>query len=419
MSRPLRAIRVVVDQHETHPAGRDALRSTGVVVRHSVRCSGRTDIRCDCRPSFQAQAWSPRDKRQVRKTFKTLAEARRWRQNAQVAIRRQELRAPSDRTLELASDKWLAAARRGTIRTRSGDPYKPSAIRSYQSALNSFVLPAFGSKRLSALTRNHVQDFVDDLVAEGRAPSTVRNAVLPLRAIYRRATDREEVVVNPTERLSLPSDRHRRDRVAMPTEAQALLNALPERDRGLWATAFFAGLRRGELMALRWEYVDLDAGVLDVEHSWDRVAGLIDPKSRSGRRRVPIPSQLRAELIAHRLRQGVGGTGFVFSICGDHPLDLALVAKRAKKLWRAAELNPICLHDARHTYASFMIAAGVNAKALSTYMGHSSITVTLDRYGHLMPGNEREAAGLLDAYLERSKEPRPPPRSSSVRELRP
>ena len=70
--------------------------------------------------------------------------------------------------------------------------------------------------------------------------------------------------------------------------------------------------------------------------------------------------------------------------------------------WQEAALQPIGLHECRHTYAAFMIAAGVNAKALSTYMGHSSITVTLDRYGHLMPGNERQAAGMLGAYLDRA-----------------
>jgi hypothetical protein len=68
--------------------------------------------------------------------------------------------------------------------------------------------------------------------------------------------------------------------------------------------------------------------------------------------------------------------------------------RRARKAWQENELEPIGLHQCRHTYAAFMIAAGVNAKALSTYMGRSSITVTLDRYGHLMPGNEREACGV-------------------------
>ena len=70
--------------------------------------------------------------------------------------------------------------------------------------------------------------------------------------------------------------------------------------------------------------------------------------------------------------------------------------------WRAGHGRvPIGLHECRHTYAAFMIAAGVNAKALATYMGHSSITITLDRYGHLMPGSEGEAIRLLDAYIER------------------
>lgn len=76
--------------------------------------------------------------------------------------------------------------------------------------------------------------------------------------------------------------------------------------------------------------------------------------------------------------------------------------RRAQRIWEKAKLARITLHEARHTYASLMIAAGVNAKSLQTYMGHSSVTVTYDRYGHLMPGNEDEAAALLDAYLERS-----------------
>jgi integrase len=78
------------------------------------------------------------------------------------------------------------------------------------------------------------------------------------------------------------------------------------------------------------------------------------------------------------------------------------VNHRAQRTWRRAGLDPIGLHECRHTFASFMIAAGVNAKTLSVYMGHASVTITFDLYGHLMPGNEQEAARLLDAYLQRS-----------------
>jgi integrase len=90
----------------------------------------------------------------------------------------------------------------------------------------------------------------------------------------------------------------------------------------------------------------------------------------------------------------------VFGRSGETALDARALARRAAKAWK--ELEPISLHECRHTFASLMIAAAVNAKALSTWMGHSSITITLDLYGHLMPGNEEEGAALLDAYLERA-----------------
>jgi integrase len=76
------------------------------------------------------------------------------------------------------------------------------------------------------------------------------------------------------------------------------------------------------------------------------------------------------------------------------------LAERAQKAWAKAWLDPITPHECRHTFASLMISAGVNAKALSTYMGHANISITMDRYGHLMPGNESEATGLMDAYLQ-------------------
>ncbi len=287
-------------------------------------------------------------------------------------------------------------------RTRAGDAYKPSSVRGYQEALEGRGLPAFGAYKLSDITRMDLQDFCDRLLAEGLDPSTIRNAVMPLRAIYRRAVARGDVAVNPTTALELPAVRGRRDRIASPTEAAALIEALPVEDRALWATAMFAGLRRGELMALRWEDVDLPAGILRVERAYDpKSREFILPKSRAGIRRVPIAAVLREHLIAHKLRAG-RSTGLVFGRTAQTPFDPWQVNGRASKAWKDAKLAPIGMHEARHTFASLMIAAGVNAKALSSYMGHSSVTITYDRYGHLMPGNEEEAASLLDAYLQRS-----------------
>ena len=91
----------------------------------------------------------------------------------------------------------------------------------------------------------------------------------------------------------------------------------------------------------------------------------------------------------------------MFGADGERPFNYWTLVSRAKRAWKAAELAPIGLHECRHTFAALMIAAGVNPKALSTFMGHASISITLDRYGHLFPGSEDEAAELAHAYLQR------------------
>jgi integrase len=140
-----------------------------------------------------------------------------------------------------------------------------------------------------------------------------------------------------------------------------------------------------------------------VERAWDEKSGvLVEPKSRAGRRSVPIPAVLRDYLDEHKLRTG-RDEGLVFGRTATAPFISSNVWRRAQTDWKRKKLDPgIGLHECRHTFASLMIAAGVNAKALSSYIGHASVTITYDRYGHLMPGNEDEAAALLDAYLERA-----------------
>lgn len=208
--------------------------------------------------------------------------------------------------------------------------------------------------------------------------------------------------MSPTRDLELPSPQSREVAIVTPGLATALLDALPRADRPLWATALFAGLRYGELRALRWEDADLADGVIAVRRSWDPKAGPIEPKSRTSRRTVPIPAALRDELLGLRLREpDLDPNGLVFGRTRFEPFHAATIYRRADEAWKSTGLSAgsLRLHQARHTYASFMIAAGVNAKALSTYMGHSSIKVTFDVYGHLMPGSESVAAALLDAFL--------------------
>ncbi|HEX2459339.1 MAG TPA: tyrosine-type recombinase/integrase [Vicinamibacterales bacterium] len=275
----------------------------------------------------------------------------------------------------------------GTIRNRNRRPFKPSAIRSYEQSLRNYLRPEFGSVRLCDLTRNDIQDFVDALLAQGLDPSTVRNSIMPLRVIYRRAVRRGVVMVNPMTDLELPAVTGRRDRVASPAEAEALLAVLPEDDRAVWATAMYAGLRRGELWALQADRVDLQARLIHVERSWDRYEGNIDLKSEAGRRIVPICDHLRAYLDK--------GSGFYFgSEAGPFNYD-ALIA-RAKKAWADAGLRPITLHECRHSFSTFLDAAGVSETRADIYMGHANHSVSR-RYRH--PSQYAEDSARLDEYL--------------------
>ena len=189
--------------------------------------------------------------------------------------------------------------------------------------------------------------------------------------------------------ISVPAVNRRQTRFATVEQVEAMIAGL---DRALWAVALYAGLRNGEITALHREDVDLATGVIRVERGWDRVEGEVAPKSRQGRRRVPIPAALRDHLDAWLLDAPASGRIF-------HNVRESYDRGRAAAV--AAGVDAPTLHECRHGYASLMIAAGVNVKALSTFMGHANIRITLDQYGHVLPGAEDEAAGLLDAFLAR------------------
>jgi integrase len=362
----------------------------GIEPRHARSCAVRGWEPCRCNPAYQAHVWSKKDGRRIRKTFPTLAAAKSWRLDALHALKGGTMRAPTRDTINEAADELLAGMEDGSIRNRNRKPFKPSAIRSYRQSLTNYLRPEFGSVRLCDLTRNDVQDFVDALLADGLDPSTVRNAIMPLRVVYRRAVRRGVVTVNPTHDLELPAVDGRRERVAPPAEATRLLDALPESDRPLWATALYAGLRSGELEALQDENVDLDAGVLRVERAWDKCEGFIEPKSAAGKRTVPICNHLRSYL-----EQVERNGGFFFG-SASKPFDYDATYKRARKAWEDAGLQRIGLHECRHSFSTLLDAAGISETRADIYMGHANHSVSR-RYRH--PSQYVEDAARLDEYL--------------------
>jgi integrase len=223
------------------------------------------------------------------------------------------------------------------------------------------------------------------MLAGGLAPWSVSNLLNVVQAFYRRAIDRDDLAYNPAERISLSTGEPARPhRIASAEEARALLDALR--------------LRRGELQALRWCDLDLGASTIRVERSWDQVEGAIEPKSRSSRRTVPLLAILRD----HRRAQAEDrrrGRGARVRPSATSPFAPMAIGKRAEKAWQAVGLEPITLHECRHTFASLLIDSGANPKTVQEFMGHSKVQTTFDVYGHLFPGSRDEVRERMDAYL--------------------
>ena len=390
----------------------------GIIKRHSVGCPARESERCKCNAGYEASVYIARDKRKLRRNFPRKSEAKSWRTEALSAAKAGKLRraVPEDRrTLYEAVAEFVAGMEEGTVRPKGRDGYKPNTTRSYERAVRLYLRDSeLGSLRPAEVRRSDVQAYAEELLTRMTAPS-VGNALNPLQAFYARAVHREELMDNPTEGIDLPTGKSTRPRrIVTPAEAAGLLAALPLEDRAIWATAFYAGLRRGELQALRCMDIDLGASLIHVRKGWDQEEGEIEPKSESGKRTIPVLAILRDYLDEQLLRTGRRGEDRIFGRSARQVFYASTIDGRAKRAWKARNaaereaaeeegrepelLTLLTMHECRHTFASLLIDTGANPKAIQEVMGHSKIQTTFDIYGHLLPGSHddvRAADGCL------------------------
>lgn len=381
----------------------------GIRARHSSWCASKEDGKCDCEPSYEASVYDARETRrqgriiQVRKTFKgkgAEAAAKKWRKDAAYLVDKGQVKFERKQRLEDAVSEWLGKCERGEVRSRRRVPYSASTLRDYRSDLDRFVLPELRHRAVTDVTRSDVQSVIESMNGQGFAGQTVRNAIVALQAFYRW----KKPAIDPTVNLDLPEPGARRERAASPTEAETLLAVLEGDTRDIYTAAFYAGLRRGELQALKVDDVKEDR--ISVSRSWDQVAGEKEPKSKAGIRDIPLVEPLRS--ILEKRCEGRPKTAFVFG-SDEAPFSPNTLRDSSLRQWAAAAvgaflrgqdagLDPIGLHEARHSYSTWLDAAGISETRADRYMGHSNPSVQ-GRYRHQLPGQLAEDAATLTAYI--------------------
>lgn len=309
-------------------------------------------------------------------------------------------------------DDWLAK--------KISNGLRPTTARGYRQHIDAYITPVIGRLRLREVRPPHI-DEVLTAVAQPRAtgrtpgPATVRRVHATLRSAFASAKRQRSIPYNPAVDVDLPKATRPTIRPWEADELGRFLDHAAGDPLGaLYEVAAFTGLRRGELLGLRWQDVDLDRSRLTVRQQIVQVghATHIGPvKTPSGQDRVVDLDQATVgALLSHRLRQDQQrsllaeawtDSGHVFTKDDGTPLHPETVTKRFRELSNQAGLRPVRLHDLRHGQASLMLAAGVPMAVVSKRLGHSSLSITSDTYSHLLEGVGLQAATAAAALVPR------------------
>jgi len=397
------------------PPARDTkTRFQGVYARHRKACrinAGGEPRDCNCTPSYYGVVWD-RAAGRIRKTrrFRGVMEARNARRDLLDALQRGTLVAVTGPRVSDAREAFINAAREGVALNKWGRRYRRRAWQDLESALRH-IPDRLARRRLGDIGRGDVQQLVDDLMRAGMSGSRIRSVVNAMRSLYRWAQDRELVGHDPAANVRLPAmDATPRDRVATPAEFAKLLDLLELEDALPYALAGYGTARKQEIRTLDWLHVDLQLGAIELAaHEEGRKPG-------GSWRVVPLVKPLRLMLRKAWIAHGRPTEGKVCPPRQYSPsglLSLGSIQERVHREWRKLGLEPIGLHESRHTAATWLDHAGVSPKVASTLMGHKTpeyqpgaASITLRRYTHTLPGELERARDLLDKFLAERAAPK-------------
>jgi integrase len=314
------------------------------------------------------------------------------------------------RTLAAFTEHWIGSSLAASDR-------KPSTKAGYETLARKHVIgSSLGGMSLGRIKPSHIEGWVFELRARKLSESTVRSIYTVLRAVLDTAVRDGLLATNPCAAVTRPRVAHQEAQCLTPDQLRTLLdNAAAGRYAPLFLLLARTGMRRGEALAVQWSDVDFKKHEVRVRGTLARVNGeltVTTPKTATSRRTLPMGEvvegifhDLLARQKTERLAAGTKwtgcrpGTGFVFTTEFGGPSDPRNALRALKSAGRAAKLPTIGLHTLRHTAATTMLNNGVPIHVVSRLLGHSSIAITVDTYGHVSSDDSRAAMDALAAAL--------------------
>lgn len=311
------------------------------------------------------------------------------------------------------------------------DNISPKSVERYHQLVDAHVRPEIGAIKIQKLTPARLAELYVKLLRDGRrhpteaqkglAPATVRYVHRVLHRAFGHAVRWGILASNPCEAVESPKAAPAEIEILTEADVAAVLSKLKGRSMHLLASVGLAtGMRRGELLALRWQDIDLNIGRVQIDRSLEQTKPRPDavdalakrglrfklPKTKRGRRQITLPVSIVAELRAHkrsqaeqRLAAGLGrdaDDALVFRQPDGEPLLPNSVSTEWRRLVRDLGLPKVSLHAWRHTHASQLIASGLDILTISRRLGHSKPSITLDIYGHLFSASDDRAAAVFE-----------------------
>lgn len=282
----------------------------------------------------------------------------------------------------------------------------------YKTKIKCYIKPTIGDILISSLRAEHIQRMVNGMIEEGLAPKNIRDTFNNINAAMKKAVKLRLIPYNPCEAVELPKLKKYRAKVYSPTMIQALLNKA--KNTSMYLPVFLlvmVGLRRGELLALRWDDIDFNNNILKVRHNMVRGEdGYIikSPKSEAGIRDIHLGQDVMLVLKQARLQYmndafeygtGFQNLGFVIRKEDGSPFHPDSMSQKWRRFLERHNLPKIRLHDLRHSNATALIQAGVSPKVVQQRLGHADVQITLNTYTHVLPEMDIEAAEKLDSIM--------------------